>query len=609
MYQITSRTGVTRGSSWPVGAKPLVMGRGLSCDICIADPAVSRRHCEIIVQNEEILLRDLGSSNNTLVNGRSVTECVLHPGDEIGIGGELFILTRTSSATTPSDEGPVDAATLSISEAEIAYLGLRPGALMEGRPKTMQDILLLFHYSREFSRATTFHELRESLKLALSQRFPGVLLWLARYRPKSRELFFDMRPQPAQSSVESLVRELMRESLDSKTGLMRQQRSHRGPSTTAPIAMAAPVHVGGELLGALALYGTSVEHVLDEADLEFLIAMANTVAPFLTSIEHTQQLRIDNERLRNRAGQSTDLIGESVAITRVRNEVNDAAVSGLSVLVLGETGTGKELVSRMIHDLSPRSRAPFVVLNCAAIPRELFESELFGHEKGAFTGATSRKIGRLEQAHGGTMFFDEMGDLSLDNQARLLRAIEQGTFHRVGATTETSVDFRVVCATNRDIEAAARDGSFRSDLFHRVNGFTIKLPPLRDRRSDIPLLANHFFALGHVNAKRPLLGFSPEAIDVLCAQPWPGNIRELRTAVYRAIAVAKNEYIEPEDVVNGGAHESAESPAKIDSLAQVERKHIEHVLETCGKNVSAAARLLDISRNTLYNKLKEYGLD
>jgi DNA-binding NtrC family response regulator len=612
VYQITSRSGVTRGSSWHVSTKPLVMGRGLTCDVCIADPSVSRRHCEIFVEEDQIHLRDLGSSNNTLVNGAMVQECVLHAGDEIGIGGELFIVTKTSQSNDDEQRENPDAATLSISESDSGYLG-QPGmaSRLEGRPKTVPDLLFLFNISREFSRATSISDLQSSLFTAAVKHFKSPVVWICRYHSGPDAFVFYSNPANHASKQIPQPLDLMRETLRTARGIMKSVRNKRSPGAAPVLVMAAPIQVGGQVLGVIAVQGPPESPAFDETDLEFLIALANTVAPFITSTENAERLRIDNERLRDRAGQSTRLVGTSGAIERVRTQVQDAANSQLSVLISGETGTGKELVSRMIHDLSSRASAPFVVLNCAAIPRELFESELFGHEKGAFTGAVQRKIGRLEQAHGGTVFFDEMGDLSGDNQARLLRVIEDGAFHRVGATEETHVNFRAVCATNKDLRTGVERGEFRSDLFHRINGFEIQIPPLRERPEDIAMLAEYFFELGRSHAKHPVLGFSRDAIEELQKRAWPGNVRQLRLCVYRAIATAKHDYIRPCDFIDEDSQRNStlHSVERVVSLSIIEQEHIARILRSCSGNVSAAARVLEISRNTLYNKIAEYGIE
>jgi two-component system response regulator HydG len=286
----------------------------------------------------------------------------------------------------------------------------------------------------------------------------------------------------------------------------------------------------------------------------------------------------------------------------------------LNVLITGETGTGKELAAQMLHEGSPRAAGPLISVNCAAIPDHLFESEMFGHEKGAFTSADKKRLGRFALANQGTLFLDEIGELSSENQARLLRVLERGVFHPVGAERESHADVRVIAATNRDLRRAIHDGRFRRDLYHRICAVEIELPPLRQRPSDIPLLAQHFFHDYTTRNKQTRLGISPEAMDRLEKAPWPGNVRELRNAIERATALAKSDYITPQDLhflsQSVRSHDDPDNPHgnALLPLGEVERQHIVKVLEACGFNVSAAARVLGVHRNTLHNKIAEYGI-
>jgi len=251
-----------------------------------------------------------------------------------------------------------------------------------------------------------------------------------------------------------------------------------------------------------------------------------------------------------------------------------------------------------------------VVVNCAAIPRDLFESEFFGYERGAFTGAQRRFDGLLVQAHGGTLFLDEIGELSLENQARILRAVEEGKFRRVGGNEEERVRVRIIAATNKDLRRALALGQFRNDLFHRLNGFEIHIPPLSERISDIPLLAEHFFSMAKNQAKRPLSGFAPETLVYLQNRPWRGNVRELRNWVLRAVALATSEWIHP-DISIEQLPETAldvHAPLPAVSLAEMERRHIAAVLAQCGGNIKEAAKVLRLARSTLYAKIAEYDL-
>jgi DNA-binding NtrC family response regulator len=308
-----------------------------------------------------------------------------------------------------------------------------------------------------------------------------------------------------------------------------------------------------------------------------------------------------------------EMIGRDEKMLIVFEWIRTAAKSDISVLILGPTGSGKEVVARMIHELSRRGRENFQAVNCAALPDTLFESEIFGYEKGAFTGAHDRKPGRVELADRGTLFLDEIGDLSLVAQAKLLRVLEDRRFERLGGQRPVQVDFRLISATNRPLDQFVRDSRFREDLYYRVNAFSIRLPSLRERPTDIGVLANRFVARYCAANGLPLdaKSFSPEALSRLNSYPWPGNIRELESTVSRAALSAPGRVIRDTDVefLHPVAAPAAEASPRVPTLAEAERAHILRVLDAASWNKKEAARLLAISRGTLYRKIVEYGLE
>jgi len=308
-----------------------------------------------------------------------------------------------------------------------------------------------------------------------------------------------------------------------------------------------------------------------------------------------------------------EMIGRDEKMLVVFEWIRTAAKSDISVLILGPTGSGKEVVARMIHELSRRSTAKFQAVNTAALPDTLFESEIFGYEKGAFTGAHDRKPGRLELANEGTLFLDEIGDMSLIAQAKLLRVLEERRFERLGGNKSISVDFRLISATNRPLEQFVRDGRFREDLYYRVNAFAIRLPSLRERQVDIPVLAQRFLARYCAAQGLPLesKSFSREALDRLIAYQWPGNIRELESTVSRAALSAPGRSIRASDIEFLHASNSVPQASgdRMPSLAEAERAHIVRVLESTDWNKKEASRVLDISRGTLYRKIVEFQLE
>jgi two-component system, NtrC family, response regulator AtoC len=301
-----------------------------------------------------------------------------------------------------------------------------------------------------------------------------------------------------------------------------------------------------------------------------------------------------------------DLISKSPSMQAVFDLARTAARSHSTILVLGESGTGKELLARAVHAESPRSQGPFITMSCAALTETLLESELFGHEKGAFTGAAARRKGKFEIAQGGTLFLDEIGDISPKLQLDLLRVLEDRKFFRVGGNEAVTVDARIIAATNRDLQKAVADGSFREDLFYRLNVIPIQLPPLRDRLEDLPLLVEHFLEQLGAEMNKRVDEVSSEAMATLMGHAWPGNVRELRNILERAVVVASGRVIEASDLGLRRAPEAAEGG--LASLDEVEKHHVAHVLAETGGNISQAARTLGIDRATLYNKMRKYQL-
>ena len=300
-----------------------------------------------------------------------------------------------------------------------------------------------------------------------------------------------------------------------------------------------------------------------------------------------------------------ELIGESQAIRDILKTVEDVAPSEAPVLITGESGTGKELVARAIHFQSKRRYMPLVVVSCGAIPESLIESELFGHEKGSFTGAQYKKKGRVELADGGTLFLDEVGELSPKTQVDLLRVLQEKEFMRVGGTKPIQSDFRIIAATNRNLQDMVRRGDFREDLYYRLNVIHVQLPPLRDRPEDIPLLAEHFLKRFCLATNKRIHGFTPASLDLLKRHPWPGNIRELENAVERSVVLAKSGYIQPADLPPL-AGDSALGPTA--SLDEVEKQHVLKTLAAVDWNIKRAAEIMGIERATLYNKIRRYGI-
>jgi len=323
-----------------------------------------------------------------------------------------------------------------------------------------------------------------------------------------------------------------------------------------------------------------------------------------------QTLAMENLILKERVATITrfeNLVTQAPAMIKLFETVVDVAQTDATVLITGETGTGKELVARAIHAQSPRCYAPFIAINCGAFTDQLLESELFGHEKGAFTDAKNTKKGRLEMVNAGTLFLDEVGDISMKMQIDLLRVLETREFSRVGGTATLHSDFRVIAATNQDLEEAIHKKTFRSDLFYRLNVVHLEVPPLRERPEDIPLLAQHFLWCYATETNKKIDSIQPEAMEALRRYPWPGNVRELENAIERAVVVGKSQQIQLADLPFAIAIKGAAEMEKL-SLEEMERRHIGRVLAIEAGNLSNVARILRINRSTLYAKIKKYGL-
>jgi two-component system response regulator HydG len=339
------------------------------------------------------------------------------------------------------------------------------------------------------------------------------------------------------------------------------------------------------------------------------------------AMEHTR-LKEENRLLRETLGQQFDsqnIIGRSPAMLKLLETVSQVAPSEATVLISGESGTGKELIAGAIHFNSQRKDGPFVKINCAAITETLLESELFGHEKGAFTGADRRKEGRFSQAHGGTLLLDEVSEMSLMMQVKLLRALQEREFNRVGGETTIQVDVRVIAATNKNLKDQINEGAFREDLYYRLNVVELEVPPLSDRKEDIPLLTRHFLKTFAAKNRKEIKGFTPKAMDNLIHYDWPGNVRELMNAVERAVVLARSNYLDVNDfpfmkdsLTENDQKDSTNTDALIlqgeAPLEEIEKTAILNTLEAADGNKSEAARRLGITRKTLHKKLKGYGV-
>jgi len=652
-----------------VPGRTVTIGRADTNKIVVREDKASRQHAEIFFTDENWMVRDLGSRNGTLVGDETLQgDRRLEPGDVVHIAstelrfvdnltnaydgkgrktnGAILNNTPGKAASKSSDTDP-SGASYKVSEPQtITHRRQRPKILTESSDELLDDADLppVGLAAKKICRlAFELANVRSSKKIAdvALERLiretgtdSGAVLLVPRNRrttvdPKRLDVlatYSKIRPEYQRVSkflAETALRNgeavLARDvQNDSALGL----RDSEG-KIYATSVICAPIRLGKRGIGLVHLYSTT-EKVLDPDDLEFTLAVAETIGVALKTTYREQKLVDDLSKtknqislLRDQLGVESEIIGNSPAMFRVHQQISKAAPSRATVLVRGESGVGKELVARSVHLNSDRKSGPFICINCAALSETLLESELFGHEKGAFTGATERKAGKYEAADKGTLMLDEIGEMSPSIQAKFLRVLEGHPFERVGGTQEIRVNVRVIAATNRDLEESVRQGTFRKDLFFRLHVVQIDVPPLRERPEDVLELAEYFLEKFKKETGRRIDGFSPEAVEQLRKYSWPGNVRELKNVVERAVVLNSGSTIELDEVIltklpateqHAPSPMFEEVPFQLESLEQVEARHIKATLDSTGWNKSQAAKALGIERSTLDRKIKKFGL-
>ena len=658
---------IREGSKWSdvfrlVPGQSVTIGRAPTNQVVLQDERCSRTHVEIFLSAGQWTLRDLDSRNGTLVGDEVVHgDWILSPGDLIRIGRtQLVFVYRLAEAFSDSstvvrrqgadpEQPPVwdqeddsnvllshEPATITHRRGQTKFLA--PGEEDESGVSRMgRSAAQLCRMAFELAKAVdtdTISGLALNGLLEGTRTDAAALLLLPRYfqgEPKDEDLEVvaslsssEKRYHRVSSLLASTVlREgeavLARNVMgDSTLG----SRDSKGEIYTTSV-ICAPVRRGRRVFGLIHLYSSDAEQIPDPDDLEFTLAVADTVAVALINLHRRQELsenltqvRTENVQLRERLGVQSDIIGDSQVMRQVAEEIHRAASANTTVLVRGESGVGKELVARAVHYSSARRDNVFVCLNCAALAEDLLASELFGHEKGSFTGATDRKIGKFEAAHKGTLMLDEIGEMSPGIQAKFLRVLEGHPFERVGGNQPITVDVRVISATNRDLEKDVAEGRFRRDLYFRLRVLEIVVPALRKRPEDIPELAQYFLEKFNLETGRKIRGFTPEATEQLGSYLWPGNVRELENVIERAVVLCRSREIGHGDLLltqlaTAGDTGAALQPGKgyaTSSLADVERVHILATLQHTGWNKSRAANILGVERSTLDRKIQRYGL-
>ncbi len=582
-----------------------LIGRGLECHVVLTDALSSRVHAAIFERDGQWWLRDAESRNGTYVNGQKIDEAQLAEGSAIRIGTTVFRFHQTQhpplNVSSPDDLDQTVVFDRPIDPHETGNFGV--SALHDA--ERAQDLLMLYQLSIRLLGIDDPDEVvRVAIDLLHERARASVagFLWVSdegRLKPKL------VIPENAAGKVK-LSKQLT--DLVCRKGHAVRIDAQADEESTASLsrfsdAICVPLIHNKTTIAALHLY--SERGRFRDSDFEFAVSLANILVVALVRARRQATLQVNHRRLRDKAGMFDELIGNSPPMETLKSKISRIARASGSVLIRGESGSGKELVARALHNASARADRPMLSVNCAAIPANLMESQLFGHRKGAFTSADSDHIGWFQQADSGTLFLDEVGEMTLEGQAKLLRILEGHPFLPVGATKEINVDVRVIAATNRDLREFVRDKRFREDLFYRLTVFELYIPPLRERGADIELLVNFF--LDHFKAQhgRPNLHLSESARAKLLSYHWPGNVRQLRNVIDSAIVMAEGNQILPEEL---GLRDTGSGEIQSLRLDEWERKLIEESLSRTGGNVPDAAKLLGIGRATLYRKIEEYGV-
>ncbi len=624
------------------------IGRAPTNRIVIRDEICSRNHCEVFQSGQTWTLRDLGSRNGTQVNGQRIEgDWELAEGHLVQIGPYDLGFTYDISTPFPRFGDRVEYDDDTATAIDVIYDDEDEAAAPEiihrqrdsrfhvsGTAESLGDehnrvVARLYRLAIEMGSSADTSALTDTVLRGLLEGVSadiGAIL---------------LTPQPVSGSCEPgqlhVVAYKGRDDLpyqrvsDYLSGIVLSEQNAvlaRDVADDSRLAsrdslgeihassvICAPIRLGRTLYGLIHLYSTNPDNPLDPHELEFTLAVANQFATALEGLRSRETLRDENEVLRRQLGMAADIVGESPAVRTLRENIARIAPTDATVLIRGESGVGKELVARAIHANSPRDSAPFVCMNCAALSESLLESELFGHEKGSFTGATGQKSGKFEQADRGTLFLDEVGEMSLAIQAKFLRVLEGHPFERVGGNRPVQVDVRVVAATNRNLETAVEEGTFRKDLYFRLHVLEIVVEPLRHRKADIPLLARHFLERISRKSSHPPKRLTRDALETLTGYDWPGNIRELQNVVERATILSNDEIVTAGDIhlttlgaasTTARPSQSAGSGFRDVSLDVLEQEHILATLERTNWNKSRAAQILGIERSTLDRKLKRY---
>ena len=617
--RLTAIAGRLKGAVFSIEEFPVVIGRETAATLCLADASVSRRHSQIEKETDQFVILDLESLNGTFVNDVPIKRRTLQHGDRVRIGDSQFLFLLQESDTAASatsvhfDDSPnVSGSTLQIKFNDALYLMAR-------------DLSALMKISTTVNAIRGVEELRKTLLELLFEVVPaerGAVLLTAEHgkdEDMEFESVFALHRHRGPDSSLRISRTITRSVLEAREAILISNQPE-APSLQSESLLAdrphsilcVPLIMLDRPIGVIYLDTREPDADFDKDHLQLVTAIAAISAVAIENARHIEWLVSENQRLIADFDIEHNIVGESSAVRDVLQFISKVAPTDSTVLISGESGTGKELAARAIHQNSKRASKPFMAVNCAALAESLLESELFGHEKGSFTGALLQKKGRLEVAEGGTVFLDEIGDLAPALQVKLLRVLQEREFERVGGTKPIKLDIRVIAATNRNLEEAVSAGSFRQDLYYRLNVVSLEMPPLRNRLEDIPLLANYFAAKYGKRCNRRVMGTSPQAIARLVAYQWPGNVRELENAIERAVVLGSTERILPEDLpesVLEAASLAAEEPTKYhEAVRQTKRQIILTTMAQVNGSFTEAAKILGVHPNYLHRLIRNLNL-